>query len=174
MVNQKVAHLLGFPLEHEMALITDQILTSAVTTITILGLDLDAHGAYLLYLSPRNQQGSNSSIYIYFNNDTTLTNYYFQYLLAIGGSRSSNRLNQSFIGHVNANSVSFTEAIIMANPVDTRWHARIGRRPASSIELELVSGAWVSSVNVTRIDITASVANALGIGTRIMLFKVLP
>jgi len=146
---------------------------AAVTTVSFTGLDLDADKRYLLIFVVTNPTASSSYYDIYFNGDTTRTNYYRQWLGAASTSISAARANDPAIISLGAGKEVFCIVEIMRDPAGIpRFSTNNNIDDTSAVAINLNYGAWITSANVTSIDITAGTANAIGIGSKFILFKV--
>lgn len=181
------AHLLGLPIKHKIADVKDLamelaeakkwILVSEVeveldtTTVSFTGLDLDAVRFYMLLTLIKTVNG-NSDFAIYFNNDTVATHYYTQGFYAGHTTRSSSRLNKSLWHYNQVNNASLCYGFIGRAPDGyPRWTSMQNTKSPSVIAIEMRFGVLNVVGNVTRIDITASTANAIGAGSKLLLFK---
>lgn len=154
--------------------IVDEELLANATDITITGLDLDADKAYMIICTIKNPQGSNSGIYLYYNNDTTIANYTQQWLRADNTTITAQRQNQPYFVYVHAGQNVLVTGFIMRSPdgypIEVLFNAdnvTAGMRIFNRVVF------WNNTNNVTRIDIHALVANAIGIGSKLLIFKVI-
>jgi len=146
---------------------------SAVTTITVTGLDLDAAKAYILLFRVTNPTGSTSNISLYYNNDTTATNYYRQSLYGTSTTVGASRINDGVISDVLAGQEANLLIWIYRDPAGyVRAMPFENSRDPASLLLRMLFHIWVTKANVTRIDLTASVTGSIGVGSNLIIFKV--
>jgi len=144
-----------------------------ITTMTITGLDLDASKAFLLLFKVANPTASSAAYRLFFNNDTTETNYYFQALWVTGTTIAAGRWNKPELIFLDAGYEGFATCYVMRPPDGLpRYFASVVRRSGSEVILASNAGSWVTAANVTRIDVSASVVNGIGVGSKLILFGV--
>ena len=153
--------------------VVDKVVSgSAVTSIDTQGLDLDNAKTYMILFRTTNTTGSENNIQIFFNNDTTATNYYSQSLRASGATIEASRSNAPYIGNVNAGTEG-TFFFILAREVGKLKLIGLGSEyEQSTVNVEHRTIDWITEANVTRITLTASEASSIGIGSRLTIFKV--
>lgn len=152
---------------------TATVAGSAVTDLTLSGLDLDTDGRYVVWMSLGNATVSSASISMYYSGDTTATNYYVQFWnvdgTAVGGAARS---NAAVIAAMNASSVISGQAELMVDPFGyTRSTVRLNRHAPSAVVLVHDAHIWASASNVTSITLSSSVANALAVGSYFKVYK---
>jgi hypothetical protein len=156
-------------------LISDLLVGTDTTSVTFTGLDLTAAKAYLLFINIRNPTTANSDYQFIVNQDTTLGNYYrtwhgitFQGVYHVYGGANNNYLFDIWNGRSG-----FHEVLISRGLDGLTRFSSIGVRYAGG-EFQSITHSMVYNVNtnMTRLDITAVVANAIGAGSRFMLFRV--
>lgn len=154
--------------------IVDEVVTgSAVTSIDITGLDLDAAKCYMIVFRTQNPTGSGAYMRLYFNGDTTATNYWRQFVEASAAVVTGTRGNDPTIGYSSA-GVETLLIGFLARETGKPKYISMGTRDEQST-LMIFNGAmdWVTENNVTRITFTNLVANTIGIGSRVMIFRVI-
>lgn len=154
-------------------LVSEQIITTAVTSLTFSSLDSDTDGYYFLELSKDNSISCDWNLHV--NGDTTVTNYYSQSLYITGTSVSGVRSNNSnviFSGTSQTGSYSTVFCNILDNArfVYTSYH---GRNLGSTVpSLQNYSGNNTTAItNITSLTLTATSSNGIGIGSVIRLYK---
>jgi len=154
--------------------VTEIDITENTTTITITGLDLDAAKAYLILFKRRNPTGTSSSIWLYFNNDTEATNYAHQWLNGEGTGFEAGRTNSASFGYTWAGESGICIGYIMRTPegFPRILYFENMRQSLTTLKVGIKSNLYMVNANVTRIDIVAFVAGAIGAGSKVMLFKV--
>lgn len=152
----------------------EAIAGSAATTLAISGLDLDAHEEYYVRVNISNATGSPADISLFYNADTTATNYDRQQLNANGTSITGNRANNAVISGMAANGVSSFTIRIGRRADDTVGAiSEAVREGTTAILLQLMAHAWrTTATNVTGITVSSSVANSIAIGSRIRVFRI--
>jgi len=146
--------------------------SSDITQITITGLNINTDKFYLLIFKAKNPTSSETAYYIFFEGDTNPANYYTQDYVSTGSSYASARFNAPRIGYNYAGENMFTLALIIRD-VDgiPRWGAITTRRPINVVERGGYGGGKTAAVtNITRIDIVSSIANAIGAGSKIIMY----
>lgn len=145
---------------------------SAVTTINIPSLDLSAAGTYILEVNAKNNTATNGYVNLYFNGDTTATNYENQSLTGSAGTVGANRLNNAQAFHLY---VSATAHATMEIVVDLDGKASVisksRENTGAALVLRSIVLTWLTAANVTSIDLTAAVANAFAVGSYAKLWK---
>lgn len=146
---------------------------AAATSITASGLDLAADGEYHIVFSIGNATASGLTISMFYNADTTATNYYNQALYSGGSSTSSNRANTARLIELALSSYAtgFIDIIrdLSGRPRATHTH---NRDEPTAIGLQQGSHIRTNTANVTSITFTSNVANSLAIGTYFKIFKI--
>jgi hypothetical protein len=147
---------------------------SAATNITISGLDLDADQCYHIQLLIDNATGSNTTINLFFNSDTTTTNYDNESITGNGSTISSTRANTASIGGVNSSATAIMETSLkLRRDFDGRPRSTwtLNRENTTAILHQEFSQMWRTANNVTSITINANVASALSIGSYMRIWK---
>jgi len=148
---------------------------SAVSNIQFTGLDINTHKSYRVEVELINASASAIALYAFVNGDTTTANYYSQEGYFGGVAYSALRSNQPQVAGV-AGSMSFSATInlnlISGIPALTAIIARNLGASASSIEVEFTAVSKTASVaNITQLDFTSSVASAIGVGSKIRIYR---
>jgi hypothetical protein len=150
---------------------------AAATTLSISGLNLDVDTRYEISFEGANATGSATTLSLYFNSDTTATNYDVESVGFAGATTTPARANSSVFGQMAATSGTASVDMILTKGQDGKPSARIVAREdiTTAIRLRSCSQMWrTSGTNVTGITITASVANSLAIGSIIRVWKTTP
>jgi hypothetical protein len=144
---------------------------AAATTLTLSGLDLSSYKCVFLSWSFDNATGSSSNLSIYYNADTTATNYETQVLTGNGSSVSSSRANDAFVIGLVANEPSIGTAVIRYDQDGkARWTSVLNRGPAATMLLQIGGQMWTVAGAITGITVSASVASSLAIGSTFSLW----
>lgn len=153
---------------------TATVAGAAATNLTLSGLDLTADGRYRVYFSLKNATGSSTNVSLYYNADTTATNYYRQTLTASGTSSSPSRGNDAQMMPMSATTGTQTGHFDIQFDQDGKARANLfyNRDTPSAIIAAMLVHVWNVAGNVTGITFTTSVASALEIGSTFSVWKV--
>jgi len=153
--------------------ITEVNVSSDTTYIDFTGLDGNTDWFYMIYGTLKNSAGSASGYEIFVEGDYTSTNYYRQYITASGTSIDGNRMNDSVFDYLASGNVSlFTLVITKDVSGYFRWVCHIGEYSSSNVRLAMISGVKTATItNITQLRIQSSVSNAIGAGSKFVLFK---
>jgi hypothetical protein len=139
---------------------------AAATTLTLSGLDLSAYKAWFVTIALENATGSTASVSLYYNADTTATNYREQALTGNGTSASAGRANDGIVIALTANETSTGTFIIQK---DRDGKARCiscqNRGAPAAIIMQFIAHMWDSATNPTGMTLSSSVSNSLAIGS---------
>lgn len=155
-------------------LLDEQTVTgAAATSISLTGLDLSAYRSFRLEFSLKNATAGAVTFGVYFNGDTTATNYYRQGVAAVGSVISAVPGNDGLIVGISANS-NVVGGFDIANDVDGRpvMSGVLQYGDISAPSHRSMSRTWVTAANLTQIDIVAAVASALAIGSTVRLYGI--
>lgn len=159
-------------------LIEDITVPADTTQVDITGLDGDTDALYRLIASFR-ASGGFCNVMLRFNNDSGASSYAWSRIRSTGTSVGA--AQDADDSQIEANiaiadgEVGNLDVIIDPNtgqerPVQMCQGAV--NDPATSFRLAIVFGLWLDTVsNMTEINLFAAVANAIGAGSRIWLFK---
>lgn len=152
---------------------TATVAGSAVTTVTISGLDLATDGSYHIIFQITNATASSVILSMFYNADTTATNYYNQVVVG-AGTLSGARVNTGRIVESAASSFACGTIDIIREPNSGRPRAICwaSRDEPASIVMQGSSHIRTNSANVTSITFSSSVASAIGIGSTFKVFKI--
>ena len=144
---------------------------AAATSISFTGLSLN--GKQLVVIGETVSAGAGEgTLYCYFNNDTTNTNYNSQRLYGSGAAAGAAAANVPRFCYINTvNGTVFHSVISKTASKVPRviTHDALGDVPAA---VNIFGMSWIGTADITRIDFTADAAAGLGIGTKITLFEV--
>jgi len=147
--------------------------TATVTTISLTGLDLDAAKVYMMIIRLANPTGGAVGYRCYYNGDTTDANYYNQNFVISGTTISAGRVNDATIMYISAGQEATVVSYIQRDPAGYVRNLAIGMRSdPASVNTNQRHQTWVTTANVTRIDISSVPADGIGAGSRVILFKV--
>jgi len=143
-----------------------------ISEIDIKGLDLERDKVYIIIFNIKNPTGTSSAYRLFCNGDFTLTNYWFQWGEISGGVLSSSRQNTNQFAYVDAGQNAHAETTIGRSPDGyPQWFTRSCRGIGGAIMIHLVAGCWMSTANVTRLTIRSEVTNAIGAGSRLVIYS---
>lgn len=146
--------------------------TTKAFTVTINSND---HYHYKIIGRCKNDTGSGISIYLYFNGDTTATNYYSEYAQFQTGGMANGRLNNPSICYLGAGQECNFECDIHISPSGyPSWYSHVERyvQSASMIEQLTYAGAKTAIIaSITGLSIGADVANGLRNGSTFDLYR---
>lgn len=157
-----------------MQLVGEAVVTdSAATSLTVSGLDLAADEEYRLEIDILNASTSGGiTVSLYFNDDTTASNYWIQSQAASDSSSSSSRANVASIVGAEASS-SVSGRGVLARSVDgyPRTLVQSSRNKPSSLITQWLNHIRSSAENVTSLTLFSSIANALAFGSRVRVYR---
>lgn len=141
------------------------------TLVTFDGLNILEHRFYLIIFSVKNTSSSSSDYYLFLNGDLNKANYYCQTLVSSGNTILAYRYNYPLVAYLSSLSNALCEIILGLDPdYYPRYHVRCTRY-VSGVDNVLYSGSYYAPVsNVTRLDFQSSAKNAIGSGSRIIIF----
>ena len=157
---------------NEYELLADYTVSgSAITSYTFSGLNINADEEVVLVATIDGTAFNNVSIY--FNGNTTGTNYYNQLLSASNTSVSGLRTNSSYALWTSLNCFSLIN-IKLTNNGYIVWQSNTERYfSTSNIDLINIYGtSTFTTSQITSLTITHASANGIGIGSRFQLYKV--
>lgn len=146
---------------------------SAVTSIDFTGLDLDAAKAYFIVVRLMNASATSRSVSMYFNNDTTATNYYEQLIDGDGSTAAAARANNAVVQTMPVSESSTGFYVIAREVGKVKTIGMMTNNDGSALSIQNHSHVWdVTATNVTRITFTSAGADTIEVGSRIMIFSV--
>ena len=153
-------------------LLYEETVTSAKTQIDITGLNITKDDEIRLVYTA---VGANV-FRIYPNDQSTLTNYWFQYLIGDGSSFFAGRINEPRFAQPGDGfrSLGFADIKVSNNDrfvVQSQFvQTRSGATDLSQWHFNIVGTQTVSSI--TKLSIVASAANGISADSKFQLFKV--
>lgn len=145
---------------------------SAVTSVDITGLTFDKGSEYMLVSTIINTSASGSLYNLYANGNTTDTNYYAQNITADGATVSSGRQNKPYLAYTtNAKSTFSLANLKLTNNGYFVYQDNTLYDLTTLSMLNYYGTSTFTATSITQLTITASVANAIGIGSRFQLIK---
>jgi len=146
---------------------------SDITQITLDGLDINRDKAYKIVIILKNPTGNPSSYDLYVNNDTNPVNYRSQYLNVDHLTIASGRASNATIFYLLAGERGIVEVTVLLDP-DGYFRTIVegNRYTGASLQILLQYTTKIATVtNITRLDLIAGTANAIGGGSKMYLFK---
>ena len=126
-------------------------------------------------MSSMSNTSVNTSFYsLYFNNNTTDTNYYIQNLYASSTSVGGERANSSRMLGLTTTSKSIDVVKFkLTNSGYIVYQCNSTKPLSSAVEIGCVYATTTfTATSVTEVRVTGSVANSIGIGSRFQLYKI--
>ena len=141
--------------------------------VEFTGLDGNSAWFYILFFTIKNSSGSDTGYRTYVNGDTENTNYYVQNIIGNGSSISSARGNSAEIGYVAAGERLSIEATITKDPDGYfRVYSKQNRYIGSNVQVDIRAVCKTATItNITSLRVQSSVADAIGAGSKFILFK---
>lgn len=147
---------------------------SAASSLAVSGLDLDTDKMYLVKGIFKNATGSASDIALYYNSDTTATNYYREGFTANNATLTGSRANNGLCCVLTASqSSNFLTWIFKDFDGIPRAFSFTIRGTPSGVILQFFMHGWTASTSVTGTTFSASVANSLSVGSTVHIYKIL-
>lgn len=146
---------------------------SAVTSINFSGLDINTHKSYRVEIEFINVT-SLSNLYMFINGDTTLTNYQSQVTTANATTSSSTRNNTPtciFVGTLLGSNSMIIDIIKTNGYISALFRGKV-LMTSNLNQVEIGSVDKVASItNLTQLAFTAQVASAIGVGSKIRIYR---
>jgi len=156
-----------------MEKVSEVEVSSNCDSIDFDNLDGDSAWFYILFASVKNPTGSGENFYIYFNGDTTNTNYYNQYLQGNGSNANAGRSNDPSCLYAAAGETCEGEFTISLKP-DNHIRCIFSMNYESPSSIKYIAKAIAKNTtdtNITSIRIQAQQTNGIGADSRFILFK---
>jgi len=150
---------------------------AAVTEINIPNLNLVRDKLYILILNILNPTMSDENIYLFYNDQFTLTQYVSQFHRASGttatGATYAGREGNPKITTVVSSYSTFAIVWIAKSPDNYIRANSFGQRshPATVELYNVMMGRQILTNNVTKITLRSSNANGIGINSRVELWR---
>ena len=150
-----------------------EVTGSAVTSIDFSGLDINTHKSYRIEFEWKNPTANYSSIQMFVNGDATSTNYYTQELYIYGTAMGAQRKNGSEIIYCEQYSTALGNAnisLLAGESVGCLSHFSYSI-PSTVQENYRTIRKTNTVTNITQLTFTASIANSIGIGSKIRIYR---
>lgn len=146
---------------------------SPATTLLLSGLDLDADEEYVVLVKGENASGGTMTVSLYFNGDTTPTNYRRQLFRSDAGASAAQRGNDAQVAEIIPAGDVFGFQFILRRNFDGHPHAMFRGYDGDGNVLRNFVGNVRREVseNVTSLQITAATTDGLAVGTHIKVFR---
>lgn len=148
--------------------------SSDCTYIDFDNLDGNSAWFYMLFATIKNPLTSDVALYLFVNNDTNNSNYYTQNSVADGTTASASRSNTASILWIPAGEGAFAVVEITKDMLGYfRFISRGNDHLSSSVRWVGRAGIYVNTItNITSLRVQVSASNAIGAGSKFILFKV--
>lgn len=164
----------GFGVPGKFQLIARTTLTGTATIVTFSGLDMSEDKIYKLFIATEEAtDAGDSNLSLFFNGDTTQTNYFNQFIEAIDTTITGARQNNASVVKIFNNHGAFGELTITKDPTgNVRTLSLSSSSQPTSLRLLNRFHIWNDTANVTSITISSATASALKAGSVFTLYKV--
>jgi hypothetical protein len=145
---------------------------AAATDITVSGLDLDTDGTYIVDLVLDNGSVSTTNVSLFYNGDTTVTNYHREFVSFANTTVAAARANDANMGSV-LTTESLTARLTIWRDFDGLPRCLYQASRSGATALVLIHGTHhrTSSANVTSLTINSSIASAFSINSRVSVWR---
>lgn len=148
-----------------------EVTGSAVTSIDFSGLDINTHKSYRVEIDILNATGSNSDVSLFVNNDTTQTNYYTQVFGASATTVSAARYNSNIAISLLASTRNCMTCFVSIISGYYKTRTLFTRGEASIESHTNVISKTSSITNITQLTLVSSIAKAIGIGSKVRIYR---
>lgn len=152
--------------------VADITVASNTTQVDISNLSIDKDSEYLLvsdWLSP-----GNNPMYLAYNDQTTLTNYYYQYIIGTGTTAAAARANSNFSWYAETGRKAVVHSHIKLSNIGAFTSQNYSFRNAGTnepyIQHHFVSSTAENITSITKLNIYSG-TNAIAAGSRFILYK---
>lgn len=155
--------------------VADVVVNSNTTQVDITGLNITKDSEYLLVSDIDINASSTQSNYLFANNDTTLTNYYYQRITGNGNLDNADRGNEPRLNSVSANSSVLSYSHIKLSNIGAFTAQSYGIRNYGSSSI-IITNSFLSSTSesitsINELNIKSNDSNGIGTGSRFHLYK---
>jgi len=148
---------------------------SAATSLTVSGLNLGAYRSFLIFYALKDAAaGAVGTISLFYNSDTTVTDYNEQSLTLNGAAVTSARANDARMGNLDPNRY-VTGFIHVEKDVNGRASALVfcNRDNSAGIVWQSCMHTWTTNfANVTSVTMSSSIANQLAVNSTFVVFGI--
>jgi len=152
------------------SLLFEYVVSANCTSVDIPNLDINTHKSYRIELDFVSL--ANTSLYLFVNNNLTLSNYYggrFQSSTAVSGTQYN--YPQATYGYLNGYAKCDIDIGLVASKVFCLSACSTFSSPTSSVPSINTFFTSFSVSNLTQLTFVASVANSIGIGSKIRIYR---
>jgi hypothetical protein len=159
-----------FKVENNMIFLGETTLSSANADITLSGLITTQYRFIQFRAMLKNNTGIGSEINLYFNGDTTATNYYSR---RISNATASGVINSAYILTLSASDYIniIGESSFDINN-DIRTFVNAPEDSATSLNARFGSHLWTTAANITSITFNSNQASGLAIGSKLFAYGI--
>jgi hypothetical protein len=142
---------------------------SAATNITVSSLDLAGDDCYIIDLLLLNSSGSSTNVSLFYNSDTTATNYN-RNISTDGGTGT--RVNNAIIAALSAGEALYIRLTVRPD-IEGRTRALVNGSAHDGAASVGFTGQhiWQTVSNVTSVTINSSVATAFAVGSKVQVWR---
>ena len=155
--------------------IDETVLSGAAQEITVSGLDLSSDENYHVEISVKNATISDLTLSLYYNGDTTATNYYHDRITGDGGSIGGARSNTALLASNLEAGALARIATTLPIGLDLDGKARSGwivNRAETTLFLQQqVIHRYQIAANITSLTVRSSTASSLASGSYIRVWR---
>jgi hypothetical protein len=149
---------------------------TAVTSVTISGLDINTVGTYILYCTIKNVSAGVRLARIYINGDTTVTNYHSQRFTSSSTTNTGVRVNSPNFTDIDASGNDGYTYSEISIALDSRGITRIISKSCdmtgANVKIDDAVITYNTVIaNVTSITVDLDAATSIGIGSNFLLVR---
>lgn len=152
---------------------SDTVVGAAATTMTVSGFDISDYQELILVGKLKNATGSNTSISLYYNSDTTATNYHRQTHTVDHSTTTGNQGNDGVMFVVVASGLGNFDANVA---LDVDGKARASGVACEGVGVAIIGRSfwhlWTTAAAITSITLSASVASSLDVGSTFTVYGI--
>ena len=145
---------------------------SAVTSIDFSGLDINTHKSYRIEFEIIDTGASAGNLVLFINNDTTQTSYYTQQGSVNANVFTGSRDNMSSIAWIEPSLIAVGEIVVSKTNGFPTFNSQSNFSSNSGVQIMFKACRKTATVtNITQLTFTSSVANAIGVGSTIRIYR---
>jgi len=148
--------------------------TGSVNYVPFENLNGNEDWFYMLYFTAKNMGNSTAKYYLFVNNDTNVSNYYSQGILASADNVTASREEKPIIAHATYEESVFCKMSISKDPFGyLRAFSFASFDAANIVKFEILSVCYSLTIdNITSLTIQSSITNGIGAGSKFILFRI--
>ena len=153
--------------------IIDLLVATATISVTIDGLDGNAHGGYEFEFSIINSSAGTARYRAYYNNDIVNTNYNIHAIYSTGSAVAATYGNEAYFdtSGVGVGVLIVFVGSITIDPTGYIAASSINHHHGATVIETYVHKKIAAVANLTRIDIFANISDGIGINSRFRLWR---